>query len=238
MPIRPLILLLCLTNFTACTLTGMNADQPPAEVFISSDDPVPEPEERIFFREELALAREDIKEELREMILEEILPEIWTAHQNAGNKEIKDSQIRALKSAKEKIFLGRVEWITFRDPEFSLQARVDTGAKTCSIHAENIKEMTINGEPFVQFETVDDKENRHTLVRRIVATTKVKNTSGKVSSRHVIRMTVQLGNNSHDVNVNLNDRDKMTYNFLIGRNLLLGNYLVDVSESHLLGERQ
>jgi hypothetical protein len=233
------LLVLLLIFLTSCSKL-MKHDDTAAEIILSSElnELYYDSEERIFFREELAQAKEEIKDELREMILEEILPEIWTSHQYKESKEVKDSQKRALQSAKEKTFLGRVEWVSFKDPEFSLQARVDSGAKTCSIHAENIKELTINGEPFVQFETIDDKENkRHTLVRRVVAKTKVKNTSGKVSSRHVIRMALQIGNNTHDVNVNLNDRKDMTYSFLIGRNLLLGNYLVDVSESHLLGDK-
>ena len=197
-----------------------------------------ESEERIFFREELGIAREEIISDLREMILEEIIPEIWVNQKKQEVKEIKDSQKRALTSAKEKTFLGRVEWVSFKDPEFSVQARVDTGAKTSSLHAENIKELQINGEPFVQFETMDDDSNKHTMVHRVVATTKVKNTSGKITQRYVIRLPIVIGGVTHNINVNLNDRKSMHYNFLVGRNLLLGNYLVDVSESHILGDKK
>jgi hypothetical protein len=207
------------------------------ENIIYPEETLKESEVRLFLREELTSAKEDIREELREMILEEILPEIWTAHQHKDNKEIKDGQLRAMQSAKEKTFVGRVEWIKWKDPEFTTQARIDSGAKTCSMHAENIKEVQINGEPFVQFETLDDDDNRYTIVRRVVAKTKVKNTSGKATSRFVIRATLRLGNNLHDINVNLNDRTKLSYKFLVGRNLLIGNYIVDVSESHLLGEK-
>ncbi len=227
-----------LASCVSCALIspGNTGEGKAAEVLITSENSDTESPERIYFREELAMAREEIKTDLREMILEEILPEIWTEHHH--DKEMRDAKNKTSQSAKERIYIGRVEWVTFKDPDFSLQARIDTGAKTCSIHAENIKELQINGEPFVQFETVDDENNKHTMVRRVVARTKVKNSSGKTSLRYVIRLSLRIGNDLHDVNVNLNDRESMRYSFLIGRNLLLGNYLVDVSESHLLGDKK
>jgi hypothetical protein len=230
------VLSLFLLN-ASCSFFNTRIEDPVSEEISITREVVPESDDRVYLREELANAKEDIKAELREMILEEILPEIWTAKQHKDNIEIKDGQQRAMQSAKEKTFIGRVEWVKWKDPEFMTQARIDSGAKTCSIHAENIKEVQINGEPFVQFETLDDDENRYTIVRRVVAKTKVKNTSGKTSSRFVIRATIRLGNNLHDINVNLNDRTKLNYKFLVGRNLLIGNYIVDVSESHLLGEK-
>ncbi|HMO19239.1 MAG TPA: RimK/LysX family protein [Oligoflexia bacterium] len=188
-------------------------------------------------REEIREARSELKGHLREIVIEEVLPEIWLMEKRVNDGSKSSDSTKVSKPSKDKIRLGRVEWIKFKDPEFELQARIDTGAKTCSIHAENIKELQINGEPYVQFETVDQQEKRHTIVRRVVSRTKVKDTSGRVSVRYVIRSTIKLGNTLHDVNVNLNDRTRLNYNFLVGRNLLMGNYLVDVSESHLLGDK-
>jgi len=198
------------------------------------DEVEQEPEERRYFREELEAAKDQIREELREVIIEEILPELWTAH---NMEKDRDAQKRAFNSAKEKTFLGRVEWVKIKDPEFEIQARVDTGAKTSSIHAENIKELQINGEPYVQFETLDNEDKKHTIVRRVVARTRVTSTSGETSNRYVIRSAITLGHKTHDININLNDRNKLNYKMLIGRNLLIGNYIVDVAESHLLGDK-
>ena len=39
-------------------------------------------------------------------------------------------------------------------------------------------------------------------------------------------------------NVNLNDRNNLKHRFLIGRNLLIGDYIVDVSQSRLLGGKK
>lgn len=230
------LILICFFLSTSCSFLAKEEIQAPIQEGVNATEEE-EPSVQAILREELSTAREEIKTDLREIILEEILPELWTAQHNKEDLKIKDTQKRALRSAKEKTFIGRIEWVSFKEPEFSLQARIDTGAKTCSMHAENVRETQVNGEPYVQFETLDDEGKRHTMVRKVVARTKVKNTSGKISSRYVVRLSVKIGKETHDVNVNLNDREKMTYNFLVGRNLLLGNYLVDVSESHLLGDK-
>lgn len=186
-------------------------------------------------REEIEEFKDSLRREIRAVIREEIVPEIWT--HSIYPQEVAAKQKEVRKRAKVKTFLGRVEWVRFKDPDFELQSRVDSGTKTSSLHAENIRERTINGELFVQFETVDHNNKRHTLVRRVVSKTTVKNTAGEASHRYVIRERISLGGRSHEVNVNLNDRSNLRYKFLIGRNLLIGNYIVDVSKSHILGDK-
>ncbi|MFW7377235.1 MAG: ATP-dependent zinc protease [Oligoflexus sp.] len=186
-------------------------------------------------RAEIDRFKESLREEIREVIREEILPELWTS--SVYSTEVASGQKKLRKGAKAKTFLGRVEWVKFKEPDFELQARIDTGAKTSSLHAINIREQQVNGELFVQFEALDQDDKRHTLVRRVVTKTNVKNASGETSRRYVIRERINLGGRIHDINVNLNDRNDLRYRFLIGRNLLIGNYLVDVSKSHLLGDR-
>jgi len=180
--------------------------------------------------------RNTLREDIREIILEEILPEIWTKN-NEAIKSINAAQSKAARDSKQLPTIGRVEWLGFNDPNFEIQARIDTGAQTCSLHAENIKERQINGEQFVQFETLDKNDERHTMVRRVVTTSRVRNTAGTTTKRYVIREQVKIGGKIHEVNVNLNDRSELRYKFLAGRNLLIGNFIVDVSESHLLGDK-
>lgn len=244
MRIPALVLLLpCIYFISSCSIlepekpeeiTTTNLNTEVVIPYAYPDEVEKEPEERRYFREELEAAKDQIREELREVIIEEILPELWTAHNKGKDR---DAQKRAFNMAKERTFLGRVEWVKIKDPEFEIQARVDTGAKTSSIHAENIKELQINGEPYVQFETLDNEDKKHTIVRRVVARTKVTSTSGDSTNRYVIRSAIKLGHKTHDVNINLNDRSKLNYRMLIGRNLLIGNYIVDVAESHLLGDK-
>ncbi len=137
---------------------------------------------------------------------------------------------------KEKVLIGRVEWIGLPDIKIKLKARIDTGAKTTSLHAVNIEEVEQRGELFVKFQTVDSDGKVVELVRKVGTTQKVSNTAGVVSRRYVIKEKLKIGGIEKEVLINLNDRTKMEYKFLIGRNVLLGRFIVDVARSHVLGD--
>ncbi len=137
---------------------------------------------------------------------------------------------------KEKVLIGRVEWIALPDIKIKLKARIDTGAKTTSLHAVNIEEVEQRGELFVKFQTVDADGKVVELVRKVGTTQKVSNTAGVVSRRYVIKEKLKIGGIEKEVLINLNDRTKMEYKFLIGRNVLLGRFIVDVARSHVLGD--
>ncbi len=137
---------------------------------------------------------------------------------------------------KEKVLIGRVEWVSLPDIKIKLKARIDTGAKTTSMHAINIEEVEQRGELFVKFQTVDAEGKIVELVRKVGTTQKVSNTAGFVSRRYVIKEKMKMGKIEREVFINLNDRSKMEYKFLIGRNVLLGRFIVDVARSHVLGD--
>lgn len=134
-----------------------------------------------------------------------------------------------------KPIVGRVEWVEFPNWKLKLRARIDTGAKSCSIHAINIERVTENGEVFVLFDTfVDEKPVR--LKSKFVKEAKVTSTSGVSENRIIISELMKMGKYKEEVIINLNDRTNLTYPILIGRNFLMGKFLVDVSLSHALGD--
>jgi hypothetical protein len=137
---------------------------------------------------------------------------------------------------KEKVLIGRIEWVNLPDLKIKHKARIDTGAKTTSLHAVNIEEVKQRGELFVKFQTVDSEGKTVELVRKVGTTQRVSNTAGFVTSRYVIKEKIRMGSIEREVLINLNDRSKMEYKFLIGRNVLLGRFIVDVARSHVLGD--
>lgn len=137
---------------------------------------------------------------------------------------------------KEKVLIGRVEWVEMPDVKLKHRARIDTGAKTTSMHATNIEEVQQRGELFVKFQTVDAEGKPVDLLRKVDTTQRVANTAGFVSRRYVIKQKIKIGTIEREVLINLNDRSKMEYKFLIGRNVLLGRFIVDVARSHVLGD--
>lgn len=137
---------------------------------------------------------------------------------------------------KDKVLIGRVEWIELPDVKTRFKARIDTGAKTTSLHAINIREEEQRGELHVRFQTLDAEGKTVEFVRKVDTTQRVANPSGIVSKRYVIKERVKIGNIEREILVNLNDRTKMEYKVLVGRNLLLGRFIVDVARSHVLGD--
>lgn len=137
---------------------------------------------------------------------------------------------------KEKILIGRVEWISFPNLELKHKARIDTGAKTSSLHAVGIEEVQQGGELFVKFQSVDFEGKTKELIRKVESMQRVANPGGGTSKRYVVREKVRLGSFEKEISINLNDRSKMEYKFLVGRNLLLGRFVVDVARSHVLGD--
>lgn len=137
---------------------------------------------------------------------------------------------------KEKVLIGRVEWVELPELKIKNKARIDTGAKTTSMHAVNIEEVEQRGELFIKFQTLDSEGKVVELVRKVENTQRVSNTSGFVSRRYVIKEKIKMGTIEREVLINLNDRTKMEYKFLVGRNLLLGRFIVDVARSHVLGD--
>jgi hypothetical protein len=137
---------------------------------------------------------------------------------------------------KEKILVGRIEWIQIPELKLKFRSRVDTGAKTNSMHAVNVEEVDQRGELFIKFQSVDMEGKPIELLRKVDSTQRVSNTGGGITKRYVIKEKIKIGNIEFETLINLNDRSGMEYKFLVGRNLLLGRFLVDVARSHVLGD--
>ncbi|MDF3820994.1 RimK/LysX family protein [Leptospira sp. 96542] len=157
--------------------------------------------------------------------------------QTTGDKK-PDSHIKPIVIPPQylKPIIGRVEWIEFPNWKLRVRGRIDTGAKSCSIHAVNIEKTTENGEVYISFDTFQEDGKPIRFKSKFVTETKVTSTNGQSETRIVIKEILKLGKVSEEVNITLNDRSNLTYPFLVGRNYLMGKFLVDVSMSHALGD--
>ncbi|MBT5293876.1 MAG: alpha-L-glutamate ligase, partial [Cellvibrionales bacterium] len=82
----------------------------------------------------------------------------------------------------KKLLIGSEEWCGFAELGIpAIKARVDSGARTSSIHAFNVHRFRRDGESWVSFEVHPLENNRHTVIRcerPIVDKRTVKNSSG------------------------------------------------------------
>ena len=129
--------------------------------------------------------------------------------------------------------VGEVEWVQVEPAGLRLEARIDTGADTTSIHAENIQLVEKEGRRYVRFDLEDpDTGERLPQELRLRRQVLIKQHEGEPERRYVVRMWLTLGEMRHRVDVNLSDRDIFEFPLLVGRNFLLDAAIVDVSRSH------
>jgi len=131
----------------------------------------------------------------------------------------------------EKMVVGSEEWCGF--PTLNMpyvKARVDSGAKTSSIHAFNIQARQRDGQSWVSFDVHPLQNNRKVVVHceaPVLDYRTVKNSSGISERRYVIQVPMQIGDDVHTVELNLSNRDSMGYRMLLGREAMFGRMLVD-----------
>jgi ribosomal protein S6--L-glutamate ligase len=145
-----------------------------------------------------------------------------------------------MKETKAKITIGCEEWCAFPDLGIpAIKARVDSGAKTSSIHAFNIQKFRRKGESWVSFEVHPLQNNRRAVIRcekPIVDKRVVKSSSGISETRYVVIATLKIGPQVWDVELTLANRDSMGYRMLLGREAMGGRMVVDPALNFCLGK--
>ncbi len=139
----------------------------------------------------------------------------------------------------DKIVVGSEEWVGMRELHIpAIKARVDSGAKTSSIHALNIQRFKRGSKMWVSFEIHPLQRNRRVTVRceaPVVDQRVVKSSSGFSEKRYVISTMLSHRGHEWEVELTLANRDSMGYRMLLGREAMLGRILVDPSASCLGG---
>lgn len=140
----------------------------------------------------------------------------------------------------DKLIVGNAEFVSL--PSLQLQgirARVDTGAKTSSLHVDNIESFTKDNIPYVRFvlsAAIYDVSEDMSIEAVVVDTRWIKSSNGSREERYVIYANMLIANQQWDIELTLSDRDEMSFPMLLGRQAMAGRILVDPSESYLLGD--
>lgn len=140
--------------------------------------------------------------------------------------------------------IGEEEYITLLPGQLKYRARIDSGATTCSMSALNIERFERDGKKWVRFQvplppvTKDNKLKlsdpmEYPLTRDV----KIKQHSGDSNDRPSVKLNVKLGRYEGLTEFTLTDRTTYEYPVLVGRNLLEGHAVVDVSKSYIAEEK-
>lgn len=142
---------------------------------------------------------------------------------------------------KELPVIGWREWVVLPGLAIpSIKAKVDTGARTSSMHAWNIEEFRRRGRDMVRFEVHPEQRSsrRSTIVEAPLAEKRhVRPSTGKRQLRPVIVTPIELLGQRWEVEITLTDRDAMGFRMLLGRQALRGRFVVDPGRSFANGRR-
>ncbi len=133
-----------------------------------------------------------------------------------------------------KILLGRREKANF--PELHLNnidAKVDTGAYTSSIHCHDIRE--VDNQLYCKFlDPAHPDYNAQEFRFNTYSRKTVKSSNGQIENRYKITTKIVLGEKQYAISLTLTDRAKMKYPVLLGRKFLSRKFIVDVSLKYRL----
>ena len=135
--------------------------------------------------------------------------------------------------------LGWREWIAL--PDFNVRAikvKLDTGARSSSLHVEAIEEFEQAGAPWLRF-SLDPKTRSGRHARWFEAPLsdrrKVTDSGGSSALRPFILTRVHIGSETFTVETNLTNRHGMLFPMLLGRTAMSGRIIVDPSRAFVLG---
>ncbi|MCC9625762.1 RimK/LysX family protein [Thalassospira sp. MA62] len=137
--------------------------------------------------------------------------------------------------------LGWREWIGLPDLGVPwIKAKVDTGARTSSLHALDPKIVDKAGKQFVRFilpHYPGDGHGKVECIAPLVEKREIRSSNGSADERFIISTHIWVGHHRFKVEVSLADRSIMGFPMLLGRTAMkAGRFLVLPSKSYLAGK--
>ena len=133
--------------------------------------------------------------------------------------------------------IGSEEWCSFNQLKIpAICARIDSGAKTSSIQATNIKLIKKNGEDWVRFTVYPLQENSLIKVicrAKLVGKRSIKGSFGISEERLIITSAITIGKDTFEIELSLANRNTMEFRMLLGRAAISGRYIINTAEKHV-----
>ena len=136
-----------------------------------------------------------------------------------------------------KSIIGWREWVSLPDLDISqIKVKVDTGAKTSSLHAEEMERFLRKGRPWVRFQLYP-MQRSHVGGRKVelevIDERRIRSSNGQVEKRPVVQTNIHFCGRTWPIELTLSNRDLMGFRMLLGREAIHEQFIVDVSHSFL-----
>jgi hypothetical protein len=138
------------------------------------------------------------------------------------------------------LVIGWREWIELPGLGIrQLKAKIDTGARSSSLHAVDVKTFERDGKKFVRFKVHPlQRSSKKTVTceAEILEYRSVRSSTGQAQRRPVIMTTIDALGEKWEIELTLANRDEMGFRMLLGREAVRGKFLVDAAKSFYGGQ--
>ncbi len=135
----------------------------------------------------------------------------------------------------KKPLIGWREWVELPSLGIKeIKAKIDTGARTSSIHAVDMKFYKRGGSEYVKFKVLPKQKNNKSVVEthaRVYEYRNIRSSNGQVSRRPIILSDIILLGQKWQIELALSNRDEMGFRMLLGRQSFKKKFLVDANNS-------
>jgi len=145
------------------------------------------------------------------------------------------------------LIIGWQEVVVFPEwRQIKMKAKMDTGARSSAIHAEEYRVIHLPSTPLKPLNEVlemkikagtSSKQKMLWVRAPIIDYRNVKNSGGKIEERPFIETTIGFGDYSYPIVLSVTNREKMKFPVLLGRAFLAGKFLVDPSSTRTFKSR-
>ena len=118
----------------------------------------------------------------------------------------------------------------------AIKVKVDTGARTSSLHVSEIKIYKRKNKEFAHFTIHPRQKSSKPEIEakaEVIEHRKVKSSNGISSVRPVILTKLKIGEHVKVIEVTLVNRDMMGFRMLLGREAVRGRFVVDPGRSYV-----
>lgn len=137
--------------------------------------------------------------------------------------------------------IGWREWVSLPALGLSnIKAKIDTGARTSTLHAFLVEPFTREQTPWVRFSMHPLQKKINIIVHceaPILDQRWVTDSGGHKEQRYVISTALRLGSACWDIEITLTNRENMKFRMLLGRTAMNHKVIIDPTRSYLVGKK-
>lgn len=136
--------------------------------------------------------------------------------------------------SKQTHIAGWIEHIKVGSSKVKIAAKLDTGAKTSSIHAKKVEKFTKNSQPWVKFRLPLESKPPMDFEVPVVREVLIKRHNLSSERRAVVKLPVCINGKSYAAEFTLSNRENYNYPVLLGRKFLKNKFVINPAKTFLL----